>query len=92
MRMYGQLCIGNRETEHGAASSDLETAQVRYVLDAHLPLVHMHTVGPTSLSQNDNKSILYEYKLRHRNQNCTYSTYVVIFSDPDAQQVNPSRN
>ena len=45
MHMHDGLCIGNRETEHGGASSDPETALLRYVLDAHRPLVlvHMHT-------------------------------------------------
>ena len=42
-RVQGQLCIGNRETEHGGASSDPETALLRYVLDAHRPLVHIYT-------------------------------------------------
>ena len=42
-RMHDELCIGNRETEHGGASLDPETALLRYVLDAHRPLVHIYT-------------------------------------------------
>ena len=43
MCMHDELCIGNRETEHGGASLDPETALLRYVLDAHRPLLHIHT-------------------------------------------------
>ena len=42
-RMHDELCIGDREMEHRRASSDPETALLRYVLGTHRPLLHMHT-------------------------------------------------
>ena len=49
MRMHDDLCIGNRETEHGGARSDPETALLRYVVTYSMLIVHFYTYTRTTM-------------------------------------------
>ena len=48
MRMHDDLCIGNRETEHGGARSDPETALLRYVVTYSILIVRLYTSTRTT--------------------------------------------
>ena len=48
LRMHDELCIGNRETEYGGASSDPETALLRYVVTYSILIVRLYTSTRTT--------------------------------------------